>query len=143
MLGSRLFDISSIKSFPLQALSAYIVPRRPWLWQTDTGVRFSLAFRRSIDPYRGPVAPAIGDSNVGLLANHCVVVLGRDIEQAYLRAMSFEWRCRQPWHIAAAGGGVPMNRGAARTYGDFFNTTRSPGCSRRWYVASCVGIPAS
>jgi hypothetical protein len=51
-----------------------------------------------------------------------VVVLGGDIEQAYLRAMSFEWRCRQAWHIAAAGGGVPMNRDAARTYGDFFNT---------------------
>jgi L-fuculose-phosphate aldolase len=68
------------------------------------------------------VAAAIGDSNVGLLANHGVVVLGSDIEQAYLRAMSFEWRCRQAWHIAAAGGGVPMNRDAARTYGDFFNT---------------------
>ena len=68
------------------------------------------------------VAAAIGDSNVGLLANHGVVVLGGDIEQAYLRAMSFEWRCRQAWHIAAAGGGVPMNRDAARTYGDFFNT---------------------
>jgi L-fuculose-phosphate aldolase len=67
-------------------------------------------------------AAAIGDSNVGLLANHGVVVLGRDIEQAYLRAMSFEWRCRQAWHIAAAGGGVPMNRDAARNYGDFFNT---------------------
>ena len=58
------------------------------------------------------MAPAIGDSNVGLLANHGVVVLGRDIEQAYLRAMSFEWRCRQAWHIAAAGGGVPMDRDA-------------------------------
>jgi L-fuculose-phosphate aldolase len=50
-----------------------------------------------------------------------VVVLGADIRQAYLWAMSFEWRCRQAWHIAAAGGGVPMNREAARTYGDFFN----------------------
>jgi ribulose-5-phosphate 4-epimerase/fuculose-1-phosphate aldolase len=68
------------------------------------------------------VAAAIGDSNVGLLVSHGVVVLGSDIEQAYLRAMSFEWRCRQAWHIAAAGGGVPMNRDAARTYGDFFNT---------------------
>jgi ribulose-5-phosphate 4-epimerase/fuculose-1-phosphate aldolase len=67
-------------------------------------------------------AAAIGDSNVGLLANHGVVVLGRDIEQAYLRAMSFEWRCRQAWHIAAAGGGIPMNRDAACNYGDFFNS---------------------
>ena len=73
------------------------------------------------------VAAAIGDSNIGLLANHGVVVLGCDIEQAYLRAMSFEWRCRQAWHIAAAGGGVPMNRDAARNYGDFFNTHQFTG----------------
>lgn len=68
------------------------------------------------------VAMAIGDNNIALLANHGVVVLGHDIEQAYLRGMSFEWRCRQAWHITAAGGGTPMNRDAARTYGDFFNT---------------------
>lgn len=49
------------------------------------------------------MAPAIGDSNVGLLANHGVVVLGRDIEQAYLRAMSFERRCRQAWHMRLPG----------------------------------------
>ena len=38
------------------------------------------------------VAKAIGEANVGLLANHGVVVLEADIQQAYLRAMSFEWR---------------------------------------------------
>jgi hypothetical protein len=49
------------------------------------------------------------------------------IEQAYLRAMSFEWRCRQAWHIAAAGGGTRMNPDAARNYGDFFNTHQFTG----------------
>ena len=50
---------------------------------------------------------------VGLLANHGVRVLADDIEQAYLRAMSFEWRCRQAWHIAAAVSScrVVMNSG--------------------------------
>jgi L-fuculose-phosphate aldolase len=70
---------------------------------------------------------AMGDANVGLLANHGVLVLAKDIEQAYLRAMSFEWRCHQAWHIAAAGGGTPMNRDAARNYGDFFNTHQFTG----------------
>jgi ribulose-5-phosphate 4-epimerase/fuculose-1-phosphate aldolase len=70
---------------------------------------------------------AIGTANVGLLANHGVLVLGSDVEQAYLRAISFEWRCRQAWRIAAAGGGVPMNPLAARNYGDFFNTHQFTG----------------
>jgi L-fuculose-phosphate aldolase len=75
------------------------------------------------DPTNAQAAvKAMGDANIGLLANHGVVVLGKDVEQAYLRAMSFEWRCRQAWHVAAAGGGVPMNPLAARNYGDFFNT---------------------
>jgi ribulose-5-phosphate 4-epimerase/fuculose-1-phosphate aldolase len=64
---------------------------------------------------------AMGDANVGLLANHGVLVLGNGIEQAYLRAAAFEWRCRQAWHVAAAGGGRPMNPEAAANYGDFFN----------------------
>jgi L-fuculose-phosphate aldolase len=64
---------------------------------------------------------AIGRANVALLANHGVVVAGENIEQAYLRSIAFEWRCRQAWHVEAAGGGKPMDPGAAATYGDFFN----------------------
>ncbi len=67
------------------------------------------------------VVEAMGDANVCLLANHGVVIVGADIEQAYLRAMSFEWRCRQAWHVAAVGGGRPMDPEAAQNYGDFFN----------------------
>lgn len=64
---------------------------------------------------------AVGDANVALLANHGVLVAGRDIEQAYLRAMAFEWRCRQAWHVEAAGGGRPMLPEVAAAYGGFFN----------------------
>jgi ribulose-5-phosphate 4-epimerase/fuculose-1-phosphate aldolase len=64
---------------------------------------------------------AMGSANVALLANHGVFVVGGDVEQAYLRAMSFEWRCRQAWHVEAAGGGKPMLPEVAASYGSFFN----------------------
>jgi L-fuculose-phosphate aldolase len=64
---------------------------------------------------------AVGAANVALLANHGVLVMGRDIEQAYMRAASFEWRCQRAWEVAAAGGGRPMNADAAASYGRFFN----------------------
>ncbi|MHB1582637.1 MAG: class II aldolase/adducin family protein [Acidimicrobiales bacterium] len=70
---------------------------------------------------------AIGEANVALLANHGVVITGNDIEQAYLRSVAFEWRCRQAWHVAAAGGGKPMDPAAAAAYGSFFNTTNFTG----------------
>ena len=74
---------------------------------------------------RGNAAAAVkamGNANVGLLANHGVLIMGKDVDQAYLWAMGFEWRCRQAWHVAAAGGGKPMNRDAAAQYGSFFDT---------------------
>jgi ribulose-5-phosphate 4-epimerase/fuculose-1-phosphate aldolase len=64
---------------------------------------------------------AMGSADIALLANHGVFVLGRDVEQTYLRCASFEWRCRQAWHIAAVGGGRPMNAEAAANFGEFFN----------------------
>lgn len=88
------------------------------------------------DEYWGPVddydnarsaVESMGDADVALLANHGVFVLGRDIEQAYLRAMAFEWRCRQAWHIEAVGGGVPMRPEVAANYGEFFNHTNFLG----------------
>jgi ribulose-5-phosphate 4-epimerase/fuculose-1-phosphate aldolase len=64
---------------------------------------------------------AVGSAGVALLANHGVLIMGNSIEQAYLRATSFEWRSRQAWHVEAAGGGKPMNPEAAAAYGSFFN----------------------
>jgi L-fuculose-phosphate aldolase len=74
---------------------------------------------------RGNAAAAVramGAANIGLLANHGVLILARDIEQAYLWSIGFEWRCRQAWHVVAAGGGRPMNPEAAASYGSFFDT---------------------
>jgi ribulose-5-phosphate 4-epimerase/fuculose-1-phosphate aldolase len=65
---------------------------------------------------------AMGTANVALLANHGVLVAANDLEQAYLRSMAFEWRCRQAWHVQAAGGGVPMPAEVAARFGEFFNS---------------------
>jgi len=65
---------------------------------------------------------ALGNADVALLAHHGVLIAGRDIEQVYLRSIAFEWRCRQAWHVAAAGGGVPMDAEVAKAHGSFFDT---------------------
>lgn len=70
---------------------------------------------------------AMGDANVALLANHGVLVLGPDVARTYLRASVFEWRCRQAWHVAAAGGGRPMRADVAARFGDIFNQVAFPG----------------
>jgi len=72
---------------------------------------------------------AIGSANIALLANHGVVVIGRDIEQAYLRAMVFEWRCRQAWHVEAIGGGKPVRPEVVASLGGYFNDHNFPGLS--------------
>ncbi len=53
-------------------------------------------------------AKELGDAKWALLANHGVLVIGRDIRQAHIRAVTLEWRCKQAWMVEAAGGGVPM-----------------------------------
>jgi L-fuculose-phosphate aldolase len=57
---------------------------------------------------------ALGSANAALLANHGVMVIAQDIQQAYIRAMVLEWRCRQAWHVEALGGGVAMSAETAR-----------------------------
>jgi L-fuculose-phosphate aldolase len=78
--------------------------------------------------YHGPVddarnaraaVEAMGDANIALLANHGVFVLAASVEQAYLRAMSFEWRCRQAWFLRSAGGGNPMDPEVAAAFGAY------------------------
>lgn len=54
------------------------------------------------------VAAAIGDKPAALLAHHGVFVLGRSISEAYIRAMSLEWRCRNAWMVEAIGKPEPM-----------------------------------
>ena len=73
------------------------------------------------------ITHAMGDANIALLANHGSFILARDPEQAFLRAMSFEWRCRQAWHIEAVGGAEPMLPEAAQAFGETFNKVNFPG----------------
>jgi L-fuculose-phosphate aldolase len=47
---------------------------------------------------------ALGDARCALLANHGVLVVGRDIAQAHHRSVVLEWRCRQAWHVEALRG---------------------------------------
>ena len=54
------------------------------------------------------VVAGLGDAKAALLAHHGVLVVAPDIKRAYTRCMSLEWRCRQAWHVEAAGGSTPM-----------------------------------
>lgn len=62
-------------------------------------------------------AAELGDAKWALLANHGVLVTGRDIRQAHVRAVTLEWRCKQAWMVEAIGGGVPMPAGEAENLG--------------------------
>ncbi|MCU1450442.1 MAG: class aldolase/adducin family protein [Acidimicrobiales bacterium] len=73
------------------------------------------------------IAKVMGSANICLLANHGVLVVGPDIRFAYLRSAVFEWRCRQAWHVAAAGGGHPMRPDVAAEFGEMFNHVPFPG----------------
>jgi ribulose-5-phosphate 4-epimerase/fuculose-1-phosphate aldolase len=63
---------------------------------------------------------AVGTANYALLANHGVLVLAPDVEQAYLRAFALEWRCRSAWHVEALGDGIPLKPDVAEAVGARF-----------------------
>jgi L-fuculose-phosphate aldolase len=73
------------------------------------------------------VVSAMGSAGVALLANHGILVAAKDIDQAYLRGMSFEWRARQAWHIEAVGGGQAVHPDVVQALGSSFNTNTFPG----------------
>lgn len=54
-------------------------------------------------------AQALGDSKWALLANHGALVVGKDLRQAHLRAITLEWRCKRAYEVELLGGGVPLN----------------------------------
>jgi ribulose-5-phosphate 4-epimerase/fuculose-1-phosphate aldolase len=70
---------------------------------------------------------ALGDCRMALLANHGVLVVGRDIAQAHHRSIVLEWRCRQAWHVEAAGGGVPLDPEVHRRFAAPFDHVSFPG----------------
>jgi L-fuculose-phosphate aldolase len=53
-------------------------------------------------------ARALGDAKWALLANHGSLVVGRDLRQAHLRAITLEWRSMRAYEVEQAGGGVPL-----------------------------------
>jgi L-fuculose-phosphate aldolase len=70
-----------------------------------------------VDEYRGAVndrgaaraaVEAFGGADLGLLANHGVLIVASTVRAAHQRAVAFEQRCRNAWHVAAAGGGVAL-----------------------------------
>lgn len=53
-------------------------------------------------------ARALGDAKWALLANHGSLVVGRDLRQAHLRAITLEWRSMRALEVEQAGGGVAL-----------------------------------
>jgi L-fuculose-phosphate aldolase len=80
----------------------------------------------SVEEVRKIVA-VMGQAPWALLANHGVFVTGNSIREAHLRAVTLEWRCRQAWHVAAAGGGAPMPREAAAQLDSMVSQFGFPG----------------
>jgi ribulose-5-phosphate 4-epimerase/fuculose-1-phosphate aldolase len=70
---------------------------------------------------------ALGDARMALLANHGVLVVGKDIRMAHHRCITLEWRCRQAWHIEAAGGAAPLDPEVHRRFATSFDYIPFPG----------------
>jgi ribulose-5-phosphate 4-epimerase/fuculose-1-phosphate aldolase len=68
------------------------------------------------------VARALGDKPAALLAHHGVFVAGRSINEAYIRCMALEWRCRQAWMVEAIGPTAPMPREQTDVLANRINT---------------------
>jgi L-fuculose-phosphate aldolase len=49
---------------------------------------------------------ALGDAKWALLANHGSLVVGKDLRQAHLRAITLEWRSKRAYEVELAGGGA-------------------------------------
>lgn len=71
---------------------------------------------------------ALGDAHAVLLANHGVLVVARDVRQAFLRSVAVETRCRLAWHVEAVGGGTPMREDVASIGGRMMDDNGWPGC---------------
>ena len=48
-------------------------------------------------------ARAYGDADMAILAAHGTLVTAGTVGLALVRALSFEWRCRKAWEVAAMG----------------------------------------
>ena len=82
------------------------------------------------------VVQALGDADVALMVNHGVLIIGKDIQEAYLRAAVVEWRCRQAWHVEALGSGVPMGEDVAHAFGAMIAASAAKGNFDNWFAAA-------
>ncbi len=82
------------------------------------------------------VVEALGGADVALMVNHGVLVIGRDIREAYLRAAVLEWRCRQAWHVEALGSGVPLREEVARDFGSLIASSAAKGNFDNWFATA-------
>jgi L-fuculose-phosphate aldolase len=82
------------------------------------------------------VVKALGSADVALMVNHGVLVIGRDVREAYLRAAVLEWRCRQAWQVEALGSGIPMPDDMASAFGARIATSVANGNFDNWFAAA-------
>jgi L-fuculose-phosphate aldolase len=82
------------------------------------------------------VVAALDGADVALMVNHGVLVVGRDVQEAYLRAAVLEWRCRQAWHVEALGSGVPMREETAAAFGSMIGASAAKGNFDNWFAAA-------
>lgn len=59
-------------------------------------------------PEAEAAAAALGIAKWAILKNHGVFLVGKDIRQAHLRAITLEHRCRLAWQVEALGTGTPI-----------------------------------
>jgi ribulose-5-phosphate 4-epimerase/fuculose-1-phosphate aldolase len=71
-------------------------------------------------------AGGLGDARFALLANHGVLVVGKDIQQAHHRAIFLEWRCRMAWRVEQIGGGFPLPDEFVQEFGGIFDHVPFP-----------------
>jgi len=86
------------------------------------------------------VVTALGDADVAFMVNHGVLIIGRDIHEAYFRAAVVEWRCRQAWHVEALGSGVPMDDKVVKTFGAQIAKSVASGNFDNWFAAAARRI---
>lgn len=52
---------------------------------------------------------ALGEASWALLANHGSLIVGKDLRQAHLRAITLEWRSKRAYEVELGGGGTPLS----------------------------------
>ncbi len=95
--------------------------------------------------YEGPVdqtanaldvVKALGQADVAFMVNHGVLIIGKNVREAYLRAAVVEWRCRQAWHVEALGSGVAMRDDVVSALGAVIATSVDRGNFDNWFAAA-------